>query len=64
MSAYGKANGYLLISGDLKEDIRSELQKQLSHAKGKVADNEDQDGKFQERADKLVEQLNTRRWAD
>lgn len=59
MSAYGKANGYLLISGDLKEDIRSELHKQLSHAKGKVADNEDPEGKFQERADKLVEQLDT-----
>jgi hypothetical protein len=59
MSAYGKANGYLLISGDLKEDIRSELQKQLSHAKVKVADNEDPEGKFQERADKIVEQLDT-----
>lgn len=30
MSAYSKANGHLLLSGDMKEDVRADLEKKLT----------------------------------
>lgn len=43
MSAYGKANGYLTISGDLKEDIRSNLMKEIALCEDKISNNEDKE---------------------
>ena len=51
MSLYSKANGYYLISGDLKEDIRAALSKEYAQSIKKVEENEDPTGWHQRRAD-------------
>ena len=57
MSAYGKSNGYLLVSGDLKEDIRKEMQKERAMCESMVEENEDRDGRFAKRAEQIKEAL-------
>lgn len=57
MSAYGKANGYLTISGDLKEDIRANLMKEIALCNGKINENEDTDGFFAARLARSEESL-------
>ena len=49
MSAYGKADGYMPISGDLKEDIRVKLMKEIATCEEKISNNEDKDGFFEQR---------------
>jgi len=49
MSAYGKADGYMPISGDLKEDIRVKLMKDIATCEEKISNNEDKDGFFEQR---------------
>ncbi len=40
MSAYSKANGYLLISGDVKEDLKESVKKEISSLLRKQEQNE------------------------
>jgi len=47
MSAYSKANGVLPLGGDVKEEVREKMNKELSFAVKKVNENEDKTGYFQ-----------------
>lgn len=53
MSMYTKARSNFLISGDLKEEMRSALQNQLSAAQNKIDGNEDPHGHYSRLADYL-----------
>lgn len=53
MSAYSKSNGYFLLSGDLKKELKEKLGKQLSQARKKIDENEDKNGHFQRLYDRL-----------
>ena len=53
MSAFSKAHGKLLISGDLKDETRERLLKELSQIQNKIDQNEDKSGALQSRADFL-----------
>lgn len=44
MSAYSKADGYLLLTGDTKEEVRKELARELAQSRKAVAENEDRTG--------------------
>lgn len=57
LSAYTKADGYLQISGDLKEQVKTDIKAELSACYKKIDNNEDPKGKFQARADHLQEHL-------
>ena len=49
MSLYSKANGFYLISGDLKEAIRAELAKELAQCNKKLDENDDTGGFYARR---------------
>jgi len=53
MSAFSKANGRLLISGDLKDETRERLNKELSQCYAKIDANEDNSGFYQRKIDTL-----------
>ena len=53
MAVYSKADGSFLVTGDLKEEVRKELAKELSNCEAKIAENEDPDGYYQARADDI-----------
>lgn len=53
MSAFSKAHGKLLISGDLKDETRERLLKELAQLQNKIDQNEDKGGSLQKRADFL-----------
>jgi len=59
MSAYGKAAGYLLISGDLKEDIRKTMQQEYAQCIDRLNNNDVDDNKefYEKRRDDLKEAL-------
>ncbi len=46
MSMFTKANSYFLVGGDLKDEIRKELLRELALCDKKISENEDQNGKF------------------
>lgn len=54
MSAYTKANDFMLISGDLKEDVRKVLAYDLKAAQNKVDNNEDGDGRHKRAIDYIL----------
>ena len=53
LSAFTKADGYLQISGDLKEAVKTDIKNELAACYKKIDNNDDQDGKAQKRADAL-----------
>lgn len=55
MSIFTKANGHYLIGGDLKDDIRKELVRELAQAEKKVEENEDATGAYAAKAKSLRE---------
>lgn len=57
LSAYTKADGYLQISGDLKEQVKTDIKNELAACYKKIDNNEDQSGKFQARAEHLQRHL-------
>lgn len=59
MSAYSKAHDYLPISGDLKEFIRQELQKEASACNKAIDNNEDKNGRFSKRLEQIYKQLDS-----
>lgn len=44
MSVYGRANGFLLLSGDLKEETRKDMQRELSQVNKKIDEGTDTSG--------------------
>ena len=59
MSAYSKAQDYLPISGDLKEFIRTELQKEAAACNKAIDNNEDKNGRFSKRLEQIYKQLDS-----
>lgn len=59
MSAYSKANDYLPISGDLKEFIRTELQKEAANCNKAIDNNEDKNGRHSKRLEQIYKQLDS-----
>lgn len=53
MSAFGKANGYMPVSGDVRDMVKQELCKELALCRKKVDENEDQSGAYGRRAPQL-----------
>jgi len=53
MSIYSKGNGYMLVNGDVKEDIRTKLQSELKALNDSIKNNEAPSG-----AENRVKQLN------
>lgn len=51
MSIYSKADGFALVTGDLKEEIRRSIQAEIADVKKQEGEDE------QERVPRLVEQL-------
>lgn len=53
MSAFSKADGYMPISGDVREDITNLLNRELSAINKKIDLNEDKEGTLQRRKDQV-----------
>lgn len=53
MSAYGKANGHLLISGDAHEDMKNAILRDIANCKTKMSENEDPDGAYARKKERL-----------
>ena len=49
MNAYSKANSFMTLTGDMKEEVRAALLKELSAAKKAIAENEDKSGSIAKR---------------
>lgn len=59
MSAYSKADGRLLLSGDVKEELRRSMQSELAAHKKAIENNEDKDGRHKRKAERVEHQLAT-----
>jgi hypothetical protein len=57
MSAYSKANGFMLVSGDVKDDLRKELQSELAATMKAIDEGRDKGGKMLRRADQIKHAL-------
>lgn len=57
MSIYSKANGFALMSGDVKEEVRTALQRELAQSKKAVEENDDKTGFHERRIKRLEHQL-------
>lgn len=57
MSAYSKANGFMLVSGDVKDDLRKELQNELAAVMKAIDEGRDKGGKMLRRADQIKHAL-------
>lgn len=57
LSAFTKSDGYLQISGDLKEAVKNDIKNELAACYKKIDNNEDQNGKAQKRAEVLQASL-------
>jgi hypothetical protein len=57
MSIYSKANGFALMSGDVKEEVRAALQKELTQSRKAVEENDDKTGFHERRIPRLEHQL-------
>lgn len=55
MAVYSKADGSFLVTGDLKDEVRRELSKELAQCRQKIEDNEDDSGFFARRAKDIEE---------
>jgi len=59
MQAYSKANGFMLLSGDVKEELRKSLIAEIAQHLKAVENNEDKTGARQRKADRLTVQVDT-----
>ena len=57
MAAYSKADSYMLLTGDTKEDVRKTLIGELSQARKSISENEDKNGIHQRRLPQLERAL-------
>lgn len=57
MSAYSKANGFMLLTGDMKEAVRNDLARELKQCKTLVGENEDPSGAMSRRIPQLENAL-------
>lgn len=57
MESYSKATGFMVLSGDAREDLRKSLSQELSQCKKIVNENEDTGGRFARRAKQVEHAL-------
>lgn len=57
MSAYSKANGFMLVSGDVKDDLRKELQSELAAVMKIIDEGRDKGGKQLRRSEQIKHAL-------
>jgi len=57
MSAYSKANGYMLLTGDTKDDVRKALSMELKQCQKAVGENDDPSGQLAARIPNLERAL-------
>ena len=57
MSAYSKANGFMLVSGDVKDDLRKELQSELAAVMKMIDEGRDKGGKQLRRSEQIKHAL-------
>jgi len=57
MSAYSKAHAFMLLTGDVKEDVKKMLVMELSQANKAVKENEDKEGAYKRRIPQLERAL-------
>lgn len=57
MAAYSKAAKFMLLTGDLKDDVKKTLKNELSTARKIVSENEDQGGHVERRIPQLIRAL-------
>lgn len=57
MEAYSKATGYMVLSGDAREDLRKSLTQELLQCRKVVSENEDKGGRFARRATQVEHAL-------
>lgn len=57
MEAYSKATGYMVLSGDAREDLRKGLTQELIQCRKIVSENEDKGGRFARRASQVEHAL-------
>lgn len=59
MSVYSKANGFYLLSGDVKEDLRASLAKEVAQHQKAIDENDDAKGWHARRIGRAQHQLDT-----
>jgi hypothetical protein len=57
MSVYSKAASFVLITGDLKEEVRKQLNQEASTAQKRIDENEDQQGKHAKHLERVTDAL-------
>lgn len=57
MSAYSKANGFMLLTGDMKEQVQKELANEMAQCRKKISENEDASGFCERRIPQLERAL-------
>lgn len=57
MSAYSKANGFMLLTGDLKEEVRGHLLREYSQCKKALSEGDDPGGRMTNRVSEIERAL-------
>lgn len=57
MSAYSKADGFMLLTGDTKDEVQKAMMQELSQCRKMVSENEDKTGAYQRRIPTLERSL-------
>lgn len=57
MAAYSKADGFMLLTGDTKDEVRRALMQELAQCRKSVSENEDKTGSMQRRIPQLERAL-------
>lgn len=57
MSAYSKADGFMLLTGDTKDEVQKAMMQELSQCRKMVSENEDKSGAYQRRIPTLERNL-------
>jgi hypothetical protein len=57
MSAYSKADGFMLLTGDTKDEVQKAMMQELAQCRKAVSENEDKTGAYQRRIPQLERSL-------
>lgn len=57
MSAYSKADGFMLLTGDTKDEVQKSMMQELASCRKAVSENEDKTGAYQRRIPQLERSL-------
>ena len=57
MSAYSKADGFMLLTGDTKDEVQKAMMQELANCRKSVSENDDKTGAYQRRIPQLERSL-------